>query len=575
MSRGTMNYVEKKEARRAGSRRAVVALVLVALVLPALSACQFAKAGARCRLSKGEWALDATHILRCTKGRWTKVILTAEARRLQAADALKAGLPALAPIEVRNATVRLDGTGLHERIWSAKFPLAREPVDVCEDVLLGLVRDGFSRVGDCRAAATADQAWTVAFERDHLVGIAAAGRRTLLGTTVQLTVASCGPGAEGVRQAPVAATLPLCRRPAASPATVADPSPADLPQTLPDEGVLGAPSAVDVQYGTETGCDGPESDFRCGGSQTLDVYPATGGTPRGTLVWVHGGGFTGGDKLDRYGWEVLAAEQQRGWSVVTVNYRLVRDGRPTLAGQLDDVAAAVAHVRSHAGELGVDTSSVVLGGFSAGGTLAADAALMARGPRPAGLPDLGPGVTVDGWFALGAMLDARAGSSSAEILAAAFDDQATAAELRAASPLTYLDPSDPPGYVVHGERDGIVEVSNTALLDLVARRQGLGGRLRVDVVDRRADGRPLPLALRYHVAFAGMHLTSFSAWMDLVPASVLPPPTSSTTTTTTTATTSTTTTPSTTTPEPSTTTTEPVTTTTESTTTTTTEILPV
>ena len=68
-------------------------------------------------------------------------------------------------------------------------------------------------------------------------------------------------------------------------------------------------------------------------------------------------------------------------------------------------------------------------------TLAADAALMARGPRPAGLPDLGPGVTVDGWFALGAMLDARAGSSSAEILAAAFDDQATAAELRSLTTL--------------------------------------------------------------------------------------------------------------------------------------------
>lgn len=513
--------VETKERRRSAGR-AAVALVLLALVASALSACQFATAGARCQLSKGEWALDATHILRCTKGRWTRVILTAEAQRLQAADALKAGLPARAPLEVGDVTVRLDGTGLHERTWLAQFPLLREPVDVCEEVLLGLVRDGYSRVGDCRPAATADQAWTVAFERDHLVGTAAAGRRTLLGTTVTLRVASCGPGADGVRQAPVASTLPLCRRPVASPAAVADPSPADLPQTLPVEGALGVPSAVDVPYGTDTGCEGPGSDFGCGGSQTLDVYPTTGGTSRGTLVWVHGGGFTGGDKLDRYGWEVLAAAQQRGWSVVTVNYRLVRDGLPTLAGQLDDVAAAVAHVRAHAGELGVDVSSVVLGGFSAGGTLAADAALMAGGPRPAGLPDLGPGVTVDGWFAVGAMLDARAGASSARILGVAFGGDPTAAELRAASPLTYLDPSDPPGYVAHGDRDGAVEVANTELLDLLARRQGSAGQVRVDVVDRRADGRPLPLVLRYHTAFAGMHLTSFLAWTDLFSASVVP-----------------------------------------------------
>ena len=561
-----MGPVERMDLRRRAYRRAAVALVLVALVLPALSACQFARAGARCQLSKGEWALDATHVLRCTKGRWVRAVLTTEARRLQAADALKAGLPAEAPLAVRGATVQLDGTGLHERTWLAKFPLLREPVDVCEDVLLGLIRSGYSRVGDCREPAVAGQPWTVAFERDHLVGVAAGERRTLRGTTVKLTVASCGPGADGVRQAAVAATLPLCRRPAASDSAVADPSPADLPQTLAVEGALGVPSSADVLYGAAPGCDGPGSDFRCGGSQTLDVYPTLGGAIRGTLVWVHGGGFTGGDKVDRYGWEMLAAAQQRGWSVVTVNYRLVRDGQPTLAGQLDDVAAAVAHVRAHAGELGIDTSTVVLGGFSAGGTLAADAALMAQGLQPTGTVDLGRGVAVDGWFTAGAMFDALAGGRSTEVLAAAFGGTATSAELRAASPLAYLDPSDPRGYVLHGDRDGAVEVANTALLDLVARRLGAGGLLRIDVVDRRADGRPLPVSQRYHTAFGGMHLTAFLAWMDLFPVSAVPTPTTSTTTTTSTTSTSTT--------EPTTTTTEPATTTTAPTTTTTDATVP-
>lgn len=538
-----MAAVVRKHLAGRVRRASAASVVLVALLLPALSACQFATAGARCQLSKGEWALDATHILRCTKGRWTRVILTAEAQRLQAADALKAGLPTEVPFGAPDATLTLDGTGLHERTWLARFPLRREPVDVCDDVLLGLVRSGYSRVGDCRAPAAADQPWTVAFERDHLVGVASGEHRTLRGTTVKVTLASCGPGADGVRQAAVAATLPLCRRPGASSAIVADPSPADLPQTLPVEGALGVPSATDVLYGSDPGCDGPGSDYACGGSQTLDVYPALGGAARGTLVWVHGGGFTGGDKLDRYGWEVLAAQQLRGWSVVAVNYRLVRSGQPTLAGQLADVAAAVAHVRAHAAELGVDASSVVLGGFSAGGTLAADAALMAQGPRPSGLPDLGPGAVVDGWFATGAMLDARAGTRSAEILAAGFGGSATATELRAASPLTYLDPSDPRGYVLHGDRDGAVEVANTALLDLVSRRQGTNGLVRIDVVDRRADGRPLPVGLRPHVAFGGLHLTAFSAWTDLFPLSAVPVTTTTSTTTTTTSTTTSTTEP--------------------------------
>ena len=514
------------------------ALLLVALLLPALSACQFATAGARCQLAKGEWALDATHILRCTKGRWTRVILTAEARRLQAVDALKAGLPDAAPVVTPGAVTRLDGTGLHERAWVVEFPLAREPAQVCEDVLLGLVRSGYFRIGDCRAPATADQAWSVPFERDHMVGVAEAARRTLRGTTVRVTVASCGPGPDGTRQAAVAATLPRCTRPPAGHAEVADPAPDDRSHAAP---ALGAPAYSDVAYGAATGCDGYGNDWLCGGSQTLDVYPSTGGTPRGTLVWVHGGGFTGGDKLDRYGWDVLAAQQQRGWSVVSVNYRLVQNGGATLPDQLADVAAAVGYVRAHAVELGVDTTSVVVGGFSAGGTLAADTALMAQGPRPAGLPDLGPGAAVDGWFSVGGLLDARLGSWTQEIFERGFGGSASAAQLQAVSPLTYLDVADPRGYVAHGDRDVVVQLPNVALAELAARRTGRAGLLLVDVVDRGADGRPLDPGLRGHVAFGGLNLAVFTAWMDLFPASVLPPPTTTTSTTTTASTTSSTT----------------------------------
>ncbi|MFM7063564.1 MAG: hypothetical protein ACKO04_08750, partial [Actinomycetes bacterium] len=261
---------------RGRTRHLLVGTVLVALVLPALSACQFARAGARCQVTRGEWAIDATHVLRCVRGRWTRILLTSEAYRLRDADALEASLPTAVPVSVPTARTSLDGTGLHERTWLLSFPLLREPVDVCEDVLLGLVRAGFSRVGDCRVPATADQAWTVPFERDHLVGVAAAERRTLRGTTVRLTVASCGPGADGLRQAPVAATLPFCRRPAASPFEVPDPAAGDRPQAAPDADTLGVPSHTDVAYGADTGCEGPGSDFGCAGSQTLDVYPAVG-----------------------------------------------------------------------------------------------------------------------------------------------------------------------------------------------------------------------------------------------------------------------------------------------------------
>ena len=89
--------------------------------------------------------------------------------------------------------------------------------------------------------------------------------------------------------------------------------------------------------------------------------------PRLVLLFVHGGGFVGGDKQvpgapmhDHIGaWAV-----RNGWVGVTINYRLAPEH--TWPAGAQDVAAAVRWVRDNIAGYGGDPDRIVLAGHSAG-----------------------------------------------------------------------------------------------------------------------------------------------------------------------------------------------------------------
>jgi acetyl esterase/lipase len=114
----------------------------------------------------------------------------------------------------------------------------------------------------------------------------------------------------------------------------------------------------------------------------LDLYlPRPSGAPGApwpVLVFVHGGGWTSGDKDQREGGRDVYANigryfAARGIGVAVVNYRLQYE--VTWREQVADVADAVAWVHGHAGSYGADTSAIVLAGHSAGAQLVARVAL--------------------------------------------------------------------------------------------------------------------------------------------------------------------------------------------------------
>lgn len=108
--------------------------------------------------------------------------------------------------------------------------------------------------------------------------------------------------------------------------------------------------------------------------QKLDVYtPKRSDSPRPVVIYIHGGGWSTGDKSNpfvvEYGPEIV----KNDLAFISINYRLAP--RIVFPAQNEDVNCALSYIKTHAQELNVDASKIALLGDSAGGQLAAMAAL--------------------------------------------------------------------------------------------------------------------------------------------------------------------------------------------------------
>ena len=126
----------------------------------------------------------------------------------------------------------------------------------------------------------------------------------------------------------------------------------------------------------DRGVPGPAGDV------PVRVYaPVAGGALPG-IVYFHGGGFVIGN-LESHDGTCRALANASGCAVVSVDYRLAPENRFPAAAE--DCYAALRFVAERGAELGVDPQRLAVAGDSAGGNLAAVAALLARQRRG---PDL-------------------------------------------------------------------------------------------------------------------------------------------------------------------------------------------
>ena len=111
------------------------------------------------------------------------------------------------------------------------------------------------------------------------------------------------------------------------------------------------------------------------GGVPVRVYKPSDDTGLPVVVYFHGGGWVLGN-LDSHDNTCRAIANAASSVVVAVDYR--RAPEDTFPAAFDDCVAAVAWVAANAGDLGIDASRIAVAGDSAGGNLAAAAALWAR-----------------------------------------------------------------------------------------------------------------------------------------------------------------------------------------------------
>lgn len=189
----------------------------------------------------------------------------------------------------------------------------------------------------------------------------------------------------------------------------------------------------------------------------LDVYRRRNTTaPNATLIYIHGGGWTGGSKEQSA--LTFLPFLQMGWNVVNVEYRLARVSLAPAA--VEDSLCAVRWVYRNAKEHNIDTARLVITGGSAGAHLALTSAMI---PASAGLDRQCPGTeelkvaAVINWYGITDVVDLLDGPNMKTYAVTWLGSMPNREDVaRRVSPLTYVRAGLPPVLTIHGDADPTV-----------------------------------------------------------------------------------------------------------------------
>lgn len=201
----------------------------------------------------------------------------------------------------------------------------------------------------------------------------------------------------------------------------------------------------------------------------LDVFqPATAPAPgerRPAILQIHGGAWVIGDKREQ-GLPLLKFLAARGWVGFNANYRLSPGA--TWPDHLVDLKHAVAWIREHADDYGVDPGFLAVTGGSAGGHLAAMLALTANDPEyQQGIEEADTSIQAAVPFYGVYDFTNRNGTMPPEFISWFLEPMVMkrflAEEPEAfakASPMDRVHPDAPPFFIIHGDNDTLAPVED-------------------------------------------------------------------------------------------------------------------
>ena len=174
--------------------------------------------------------------------------------------------------------------------------------------------------------------------------------------------------------------------------------------------------AKDLQYGSAPDAQGHPVALK------LDLFQPVGDkvTARPAVVWVHGGGFTDGDKAASPEAVFSDMYAKLGYVAVNINYRLLAHGCTGSGGvtpdcntaaiaAIHDGQAAVRWLRANAAKYRIDPTRIGIGGSSAGAIVATGVGVWSDQPGTSGNPGqsskVGAWVSISGGLPGGVFVD--------------------------------------------------------------------------------------------------------------------------------------------------------------------------
>jgi acetyl esterase/lipase len=220
--------------------------------------------------------------------------------------------------------------------------------------------------------------------------------------------------------------------------------------------------------------------------QKLDIYmPATGAKPYPVVVWIHGGGFSGGSRTEGNASQLAGLLGPRGAAVVSIDYRL--SGAAQWPAQSQDCKAAIRWIRANASTYNFDPNRIGVAGGSAGGHLSEFVGVTGDiGSATSGTVTMDLEGAIGGTSAFSSKVQAAlpmyglsdfltlndACPQNNPTISSIDHDAANSPEsmlmggliqnikdkCTLASPLHFVSPDDPPFCILHGNRDASVPV---------------------------------------------------------------------------------------------------------------------
>ncbi|MEI7728396.1 MAG: alpha/beta hydrolase [Verrucomicrobiota bacterium] len=229
--------------------------------------------------------------------------------------------------------------------------------------------------------------------------------------------------------------------------------------------------------------------------QKLDLYRPKDGNKLPLIIWVHGGAWRAGSKDQCPALPML----RDGYAVASINYRLSQHA--IFPAQIEDCKAAIRWLRANAAKYRLDPDRFGAWGSSAGGHLVA---LIGTSGDVKEF-EVGENLSVSSrvqavcdWFGPTDMVQMSKFPStmkhdapeSPESLLVGGPIQENLAKAAKVNPITYVAKNNPPFLIMHGDKDPLVPLNQSEILEAALKKAGVEVQLHVVIGAGHGFGGP-------------------------------------------------------------------------------------